>query len=76
MIELFKGDPEVLLSHGPVPAGFEFIAAVTTDKWPLGANLIKEIRNKTYWLHLGGGMSSCNQQEARSIETAVRLKLV
>ena len=63
LMKLFEHPLALITGSFPLPEGFTVIAPVTTDKFPIGAILL---RNQAgfYWLWSGGTISSCNQREA------------
>lgn len=62
-MELFEHPLALITGTMPLPEGFSVIAPVTTEKFPIGAILL---RNQAgfYWLWSGGVISSCDQREA------------
>ena len=54
-----------------VPAGSRVIGAVSTDKFPLGAVLVKFDATGLYGLVSNGVFNTCDQREAREYDLSL-----
>ena len=62
-MEKFKFSPALLTGDMPLPNGFTLIGPVTTDRFPIGAILLRNDAG-LFWLWSGGSLSGCDQDEA------------